>query len=119
MTKVEYKSVIKDGLLHIPDQYVTLADAAKFLGVSRQKLEKLLDADMLVWEQPPKSRTRYVERNSLSRLKHPEIEPSFDPLTVKDTKALQVEIDAARHKIASAANLPPGAVKIFFDLGRK
>ncbi len=119
MTKVEYKSVIKDGLMHIPDQYIALADAAKFLGVSRQKLEKLIDADMLIWEQPPKSRTRYVERNNLSRLKHPEIMPSFDPLIVKDSRALQAEIDAARHKIASAANLPPGAVKISFDLGKK
>lgn len=117
MTKIEYKSVIKDGLLHIPDQYTTLADAAKFLGVSRQKLEKFISADMLVWEQPKKSRTRYVEKKSLARLKHPEIDPVFEPLVVKDGRTLQAEMDAARHKIASAANLPPGAIKIFFDLG--
>lgn len=119
MTKIEYKSVIKDGLLHVPDQYTTLADAAEFLGVSRAKLEKFIKSDMLIWEQPKKSRTRYVEKKSLARLKHPEIEPVFEPLTVKDYRALQAEIDAARHKIASAANLPPGAVKIFFDLGGK
>lgn len=119
MTKVEYTLVIKDGLLHIPDQYVTLAEAAKFLGISRQKLEKLIAQDMVIWEQPKNRVSRFVEKKSLARLKHPEIIPSFEPLTVKDGKALQAEIDAARHKIASAASLPPGAIKIFFDMDGK
>lgn len=119
MTKAEYRTITKDGLLHIPDQYVTLADAAKFLGVSRAKLEKFIQNDLLIWEQPKNRRTCYVEKKGLARLKHPEIEPVFDPLKVKDSRALQKEIDAARHKIATAANLPPGAVKIFFDMGGK
>lgn len=119
MTKAEYRTITKDGLLHIPDQYVTLAEAAKFLGVSRQKLEKFIQNDLLIWEQPKNRRTRYVEKKGLARLKHPEIEPVFEPLTVKGARALQKEIDAARHKIASAASLPPGAVKIFFDMGGK
>lgn len=105
-------------MLHIPDQYINLSDAAKFLGVSRPKLEKLIENDLLVWEQPKNRRTRYVEMKGLARLKHPEIEPVFEPLSVKDARLLQKEIDAARHKIASAANLPPGAVKIFFDMGK-
>lgn len=104
-------------MLHIPDQYVSLADAAQFLGVSRAKLEKLIQNDLLIWEQPKNRKTRYVEKNGLARLKHPEIEPVFEPLKVKDARLLQKEIDAARHKIATHANLPPGAVKIFFDMG--
>lgn len=119
MTKAEYRTITKDGLLHIPDQYVTLVDAAKFLGVSRAKLEKFIQNDLLVWEQPKNRRTRYVEKKGLARLKYPEIEPVFDPLNVKDARALQKEIDAARHKIATLANLPPGAVKIFFDMEEK
>ena len=34
-------------------------------------------------------------------------------------EGLQKEIDVARHEIVTAANLPPGAVKIFFDMGSK
>ena len=49
MTKAEYRTITKDGLLHIPDQYITLADAAKFLGVSRAKLEKFIQNDLLIW----------------------------------------------------------------------
>ncbi len=71
-----------------------------------------IEEGMLIWEQPKKSRTRYVEKKSLARLKHPEIEPIFEPLTVNDYRGLQAAIDAARHKIASAASLPPGAIKI-------
>ncbi len=119
MAKVKPESVFKDKWLHFADAYVTLADAATLLGVSRQKLEKLIEADLLVWDQPPKSRIRYIERASLSRLKHPDTETDFAPLTVKNAKELQSTIDHARHKIAAAANLPPGAIKIFFDLGGK
>jgi len=117
MTKVEYKGIVKDGWLHFPDQYFTLAEAKKFLEISPQKLSKLIDSDMLIWDQPRNSRTRYVELKSMDRLKHPENVPVFEPLTVQDARALQREVDIARHKIALAANLPPGAVKISFDLG--
>ncbi|MDY0029781.1 MAG: hypothetical protein RBR86_07555 [Pseudobdellovibrionaceae bacterium] len=119
MTKVEYTAIIKDGLMHIPDQYTTMTKAAQYLGISHQKLEKMIEADMLVWDQPKMGRTRYVEKKGLVRLKYPETEPVFEPLKAKDARDLQNEIDIARHKIASAANLPPGAVKIFFDLGEK
>lgn len=119
MTKIEYKGVVKDGWLHFPDQYFTLTAAREFLGISSQKLTKLIDSDMLIWDQPVNSRNRYVELKSMDRLMHPENVPVFDPLTVQDVRALQREIDIARHKIALAANLPPGAVKISFDLGRK
>lgn len=107
-----------ENLLHFPDQYVTIPEASKFIGLSRQKLEKLIENDLLVWEQPKKSKTRYIEKKGLARLKHPEIEPVFEPLDVKNARILQKEIDAARHKIADAANLPPAAIKIFFDMGK-
>ena len=119
MTKAKYRTITKDGLFHIPDQYVTLADASKFLGVSRAKLEKFIQNDLLVWEQPKNRKERYVEKNGLARLKHPEIEPVFEPLKAKDARVLQKEIDTARHKISAAANLPPGAIKIYFDMGNE
>ncbi|MBL8639796.1 MAG: hypothetical protein JNK24_05520 [Alphaproteobacteria bacterium] len=117
MAKVEYKSVLKDGLLHFPDQYSTMEYAADYLGISRAKLNALVEKDMLLWDQPKGKSRRCVEIKGLDLLKHPENEICFDPLYVQDGRALQREIDSARHKIAAAANLPPGAVKIMFDLG--
>ena len=45
MAKVEYKSVVKDGLLYFPDQYSTMEYAADYLGISRAKLNALVEKD--------------------------------------------------------------------------
>lgn len=116
MATVKYGSEIKNGWLHFPDQYCTLAYAADFLGITRARLEKLIENDMVVWDQPKNKTQKCVEMKSLHRLKQPENEPVYEPLAIPDGRALGNEIDAARHRIAAAANLPPGAVKICFDL---
>lgn len=103
----------------VSDRFITIADAAKSLSTTPAKIKKLIAADMLIWEQPKNSRKIYVEVSSLMRLKYPEHLPSFKGLHVSDPVALQKEIDAARHKIGYAASLPPGAIKIIFDIDGK
>lgn len=111
-----YRSIKQGNLLHIPDLYISITEACELLSVSRHKMMKIIDADMVVWDQPHGSKRKLVERNSVIRLKHPEIEPTFPELYVKDVRQLYKEMDVARHKIASMANLAPGAIKIYFDL---
>ena len=117
MGTVKYKPVIKDGLLHFPDKYIKLSEATKILSVSKKKLEQFIENRMLIWEQPKNKRTRYIEIKSLSRLKNPENDIEFPELTVKDAGRFRKVIDEARHKIVFEANLPPAAIKIYFDLG--
>jgi|GEM_PF-2789892 len=112
------KASEKDRLYQIPDRYCTIAEAAKVLDTSPLKIKKLIESDMLIWDQQPNSRKVIVEVGSLMRLKYPQHETDFKMLVVKDARILQTELDTARHKIASAANLPPGAVKIYFDMGK-
>ncbi len=100
-----------------PDRFCTIAEAAKSLGTSPAKVKKLIEADMLIWDQPKNTKRVYVEVGSLMRLKYPETLPEFNGLHVADVRVLQKAIDTARHKIGSAASLPPGAVKITFDMG--
>ena len=107
----------KAQLYSIPDNYCTISDAAQHLGVSTAKVRKFIKEDLLVWVQHKNSRKIYVETHSIVRMKYPDHPPKFEQLTVVDPIALQQEIDAARHRIASKAGLSPGSIKIFFDMG--
>lgn len=109
--------IIKKGVLHFRDVFCSISQAAKLIGVTRPKLQKLIDNELLLWDQPKNKRVKNIEYNNAIRLKHPEMIPDFLPLHVKDTKLLQKEIDAARHRIGKQANIPPCAVIISFDLG--
>lgn len=111
------KAPPEDRLYQIPDRFCSLTEAAKALTVSRDKIKKLMQAQMLLWDHPKNARNPVIEVGSLMRIKYPEKEPEFKRLTVKDARLLQKEIDVARFKIASQAGLPPGAIKIFFDMG--
>ena len=117
-TLITYTAAIKDGLLHFKDRFCTVSYAAKQIGANTTKIQKLANNKMLLWDQPINRKTKIIEVNSLGRLKHPELEPDFSPLIVKSSKGLQRAMDNARHSIAYEANLPPCAVKIYFDVGR-
>lgn len=94
----------------------TVAQAAAFLKVTPAKIRRMMDEGELIWEQFIGDRQRLVEGNSLRRHMQPDKEPEFPGLGPCDRRELQLEIDAARHRIAKAANLPPAAVKIHFHL---
>ncbi|MCB0075174.1 MAG: hypothetical protein KDE20_27130 [Caldilineaceae bacterium] len=85
--------------------------------MTKAKIKKLIEAKMVIWDHPKNARNPVIEVGSLMRIKYPEHAQSLEGLSVKDARKLQKEIDVARFRIASEANLPPGAVKIFFDLG--
>lgn len=106
-----------DSFYHLPDKYCTIAWAAEYLGVSAPKIKKMIKDDLLIWEQRKDRKSVYVEVASLVRAKYPDTKPHFEKLAVKDAIELQRQIDIARHKIGLMANVPPGAVKICFDLG--
>lgn len=112
------KQTAEDRFYQIPDRYCSVSEAARALSVSRDKIKKLMQAKMLLWDHLPNARSPIVEVGSLMRIKYPEHEPEFKRLTVNNARALQKEIDTARFKIAAEAGLPPGAVKISFDISQ-
>lgn len=115
-TKTEYRLTEKDNLFHVPDHYVTLADAASFLDISRQKLQKLIDADLVVWLKPFNSNKIFIESRSLVRVKYPLVPIEFPPLKLQNSAVLDKALSSARHEIAAAMGLSPGHIKICFEL---
>lgn len=119
MSEYRYSFVTKDGYVSFPDKYMSLREAAQYLGIGHKKLESLIQSDLLVWKQAHRSVTRGVESKSLVMMKYPADAPSFEPIFASDGRKLKKVIDQARISVAKAAGISPGEVSISFEIDSK